>query len=301
MEYDCMVSVHMLVYQHAGYIRQALDSVLIQKVNFRYEIVIGDDCSTDGTQDILKEYKKKYPDKIHLLLNKKNIGAIGNSKRVKKHCRGKYIAYLEGDDFWTDDTKLQIQVDFLEQNPEYAACYHGANVIGNDKKHYKIYRMARYDINSFEQYFSTNPSLPTASLVMKNIFLENDYFHYYKTKFIGDKILHVLILKHGKIKYIDRTMCTYRFITNSTNSYSSQSFYIRQRDYLKALEIQREIAPESCYGIITKIITKNQANMIKSLTADRLYRDALHYWWIELDIKEKINLLLSRIRSLKNK
>lgn len=299
IDYDYKVSVHMLAYQHASYIRQALDSILMQKVDFRYEIVIGDDCSTDGTQDILKEYKKKYPDKIHLILNKKNIGTIGNSVRVIKHCRGKYIACLEGDDFWTDDRKLQIQIDFLDQNPEYAACYHYTNVIGNDKKLCKTYRMARYDINSYDQYFSEIPSLPTASLVMRNIFHENDYFYYFQTKYIGDRIVQALILKHGKIKYIDRTMCTYRFITNGTYSYSSQSYFIRQKDYIQALKMQREIAPIKYYPIVTNLITRIQKDLIISLISVGSYKNVLLYWWNDLVIKEKINIM-SKSKTLNN-
>ena len=290
-EYDYMVSVFMLTYQHANYIRQALDSVLMQKVNFRYEIVIGDDCSSDGTQEILLEYKERYPDKIHLMLNKRNIGATGNSIRVLKHCRGKYIAILEGDDFWTDDRKLQIQVDFLEQNPEYSACYHHTDVIGNDKKRCRTYKMARYDIDGYDRYFANIPSLPAPSFMMRNIYLENDYYRYYRTRFVGDRITQALLLKHGKIKYIDKKMCTYRFITNGSSSYSSQSNVIRQRDYIQALKIQREIVPEKYYDTISEIILQRYKDVMQSLLGDRKYKEVLVYWWSDLTGKEKIKFI----------
>ena len=128
---DIKVSVNVLSYKHAKYIRQCIDSILAQKVNFKYEIVVGEDCSNDGTKEILLEYKEKYPDKFVLLLNEENMGVSKNSYNVKLYCSGEYITGCESDDFWTDEYKLQKQVDFLDAHPEYIAV--GSNSVAVDE------------------------------------------------------------------------------------------------------------------------------------------------------------------------
>ena len=120
MENEIKVSVGLLSYKHAKYIRKCLDSILAQKVNFKYEIVVGEDCSQDGTREILLEYKEKYPDIFVLLLNDQNLGVSGNSMNVNSHLRGKYICGGETDDFWLDEYRMQKQADYLDAHPEVA-------------------------------------------------------------------------------------------------------------------------------------------------------------------------------------
>lgn len=126
---DLMVSVCCTTYNHKEFIGQAIESFLLQETSFRYEIVIGDDCSTDGTTEILRSYKEKYPDKIKLILPEKNRGAHLNTINTLNACEGKYIALCDGDDYWTNPQKLQKQVDFLENNSEYIICCHYTRVI----------------------------------------------------------------------------------------------------------------------------------------------------------------------------
>ncbi len=118
-----LVSVDMITYNHAPYIAQAIEGVLQQKTNFPFELVIGEDCSTDGTREIVIEYKKKYPDIIRPVMSDKNVGAKENSYRTMKACNGKYIAYCEGDDYWHRPDKLQKQVDYMESHPECGMVY----------------------------------------------------------------------------------------------------------------------------------------------------------------------------------
>jgi len=295
LDSEIIVSVQMLSYQHVEYIRMALDSILMQKVNFKYEIVIGDDCSTDGSQLLLLDYKKRYPDIFKLILHKKNVGTMKNVISVLKHCNGKYIAFLECDDFWTDEYKLQIQVDFLNDNKDFAACYHNTNVIGDDKKECRLYKAAHYDITSFEQYFKYIPAIPTASLIMRNFIRDSNCYQYFtKTKYIGDRIVHALILLHGKIKYIDKTMCAYRYITNGNTSFSSKNYIERQKDYLKALGVQREIAPNRCNHLISRMISNNKRKVIQRYLSDHMYKDMLKYWLWDLSMKEKVDILRSK-------
>ena len=127
---EIVVSISCITYNHAPYIRQALDGFIMQQTNFRFEVLIHDDCSTDGTDDIIREYATKYPDIIKPLYEEENQyqngkphgSAVWNFPRAK----GKYIAICEGDDYWTDPLKLQKQVDFLESHPDFSMVF--ANV-----------------------------------------------------------------------------------------------------------------------------------------------------------------------------
>lgn len=113
-----LVSVHMITYNHEAFIRRAIEGVLSQQCDFTFELVIGEDCSTDGTRDIVTEYQKKYPDIIRLVTSETNVGMKKNGVRTFMACRGKYVAYCEGDDYWQRKDKLQIQAEYLEAHAE---------------------------------------------------------------------------------------------------------------------------------------------------------------------------------------
>ena len=125
-----VVSVHMITYNHEPYIRQAIEGVMMQKTDFEFELVIGEDCSQDKTREICFEYQKEYPDKIRVLWWHENVSKFGgNYRRVTARCRGEYVAICEGDDYWTDSFKLQKQVDVLRQNPNVGLCFTDGKVI----------------------------------------------------------------------------------------------------------------------------------------------------------------------------
>src|ERR1019366_1015566 len=115
---ELKVGVLMITYNHEKFIAQALESVLMQKADFPFELVIGDDCSTDGTREIVREYSQKYPEIIRAHLRERNIGAKENFRQVFLASRGRYLALLEGDDYWTDSRKLQLLADVLDAHPE---------------------------------------------------------------------------------------------------------------------------------------------------------------------------------------
>jgi len=117
-----LVSVCMITYNHENFIKDAIEGILMQKTSFPIELIIGEDCSTDNTRKIVKDYEEKYPEIIFAQYSEKNLGMINNFLNVLQAARGKYIALCEGDDYWTDPLKLQKQVDFLEANPEYVIC-----------------------------------------------------------------------------------------------------------------------------------------------------------------------------------
>lgn len=124
-----VVSVSMITYNHEPYIRQAIEGVMMQKTDFEFELVIGEDASTDKTREICFEYQKRYPDKIRVLWWHENVSKLGgNGRRCRAHCRGEFIALCEGDDYWIDPLKLQKQVDVLRKHPDVAFCFCGARV-----------------------------------------------------------------------------------------------------------------------------------------------------------------------------
>ena len=122
------LSVAMITYNQERFIGQALESVLAQEVNFDYEIVIGEDCSTDGTGTVILDFQRRYADRIVVLFRKRNIGAMRNLAKTVATCRGDYLAILEGDDYWSCANKLQRQVDFLDAHPDWAVCCSRAEV-----------------------------------------------------------------------------------------------------------------------------------------------------------------------------
>ena len=166
---DIMVSICCITYNHEAFVKQAIESFLMQKTNFMFEIIIGDDCSTDGTKKILNEYKKKYPELIRVIARRKNIGAHRNFSNVVACAKGKYLAHCEGDDFWTDCDKLQKQVDFLEQNPDYIICCNYTRVID---QHENTLYVNEHPLPLVHTYYDLlegkQEETKTASLVYRN-------------------------------------------------------------------------------------------------------------------------------------
>ena len=106
----------MTTYNHAPYLRQAVESVLSQQTSFDFELVLGEDCSTDGTAELCREYAAKYPGRVRLVTGARNVGWRANYRRTFEACRGKYVAYCDGDDWWCDLRKLQMQADLMESH-----------------------------------------------------------------------------------------------------------------------------------------------------------------------------------------
>lgn len=205
------VSVWMITYNHSKYIRQSIDSVLRQNTNFEYEIIIGDDGSTDGTKDILVEYRNKYPDKIKLLIEEKNKGIKDNVFKTYQACNGEYIALLEGDDYWIDDNKLQKQVDFLDNNKDYSSCFSRVKVIyENNKELSSFLPLKELEKTEFEtEYILKNFFIPTLTVMFRKSSLEfPSWFNDINTVF--DYPMHVMRSKHGKLKMLDGIMGVYR-------------------------------------------------------------------------------------------
>ena len=229
---EILLSVAMITYHHENYIRKALDSILMQNVNFKYEIIIGEDCSPDNTRTILLEYYEKYPNRIKLIFRDKNVGATKNLYDVLMNCQGKYIALLEGDDFWTDSNKLQLQVNFLEEHKEYTGVSHDFEYVNKFGEHLSLSNEKNSDCDSSLEFTMNDFAkwewpIQTATLVFRNFFLTNkdeDFSIIYTAhSLMADRTLAMLILKKSNILIIRKVMSAYRYVfeKNCTN-YTSQ-------------------------------------------------------------------------------
>lgn len=227
---EIMVSVSMLVYNHERWVAQAIESVLMQKTNFRYELIIAEDCSTDKSREIIEKYANAYPDIIRAYYNPVNLGMDLNDQQNDARVRGKYYAILEGDDYWTDPNKLQIQVDFLENNPEYSGCYHSVKVVDENGD--------PFDAECRGGVFHTDsdidrdnwPECPmpgqAGTLVMRNLLpkLSPELLDAYRSpKCNGDVPVPILMLRYGKIRRIGRDMSCYR------RTYTGDSYHARMQ------------------------------------------------------------------------
>lgn len=163
------LSVCFITYNHEKFVRQALESVLMQQCDFDFEIVIGNDCSTDGTTAIVEEFAKKYPQKIRLNRFEKNIGMTGNWVSTMTACRGEYVAMLEGDDFWTDPTKLQKQVTLLDSRPEISFVCHDVETIFEEgvRKRDPAYHMDKQSEFTIHDILDEKWFIPTCSMVYR--------------------------------------------------------------------------------------------------------------------------------------
>ena len=203
------VSIRITTYNHEPFIAQAIESVLMQEVNFDYELIIGEDCSTDRTRQIVKDYQRQYPDKIRLLLPERNMGRRHNFLQTLKACRGQYIALLDGDDYWTSPYKLQKQADYLDGHPECAICFHNVMVIHEDEHPpYPFHAKRLNPVLGMEDLLCNN-FIPTCSTLFRNgLFVE--FPSIFDNLPYSDWPLHVLNAMHGTIGYIDEVMGVYR-------------------------------------------------------------------------------------------
>ena len=194
-----LVSVAMIAYNVGKYLEEAIESVLAQQTNFKVELVIGEDCSTDNTREIALAYQIRYPDVVRVLLHEKNLGLTPNSVATQNACRGKYIALLDGDDYWTDDLKLQKQVEFLEQNTGFSASGHQAEKIFEDGSPSKMFG------ETVDKVYVLNDTITHRKFHTSSLVYRREYW--VKTGGIPENIssneraIYPMLAIFGKIKY----------------------------------------------------------------------------------------------------
>ncbi|GAB2800181.1 hypothetical protein GCM10027275_52760 [Rhabdobacter roseus] len=207
------VSVTILTYNQAAFIGKTIESALNQITDFEYEILVGDDFSTDGARDIILDYQKRYPDKVKAVLHSKNLGQNGlfNTIETLKLAKGTYIAPLDGDDYWISPHKLQQQVDFMEAHPDFSACFHNAFITYEDGS-------PTQEVNPSDQKEVIGVAdligeeeiwfMATSAVMFRNGLM------YYPDWFLkstsGDIPRYVILAKQGPIGYLPEIMSVYR-------------------------------------------------------------------------------------------
>ena len=254
---DYKLSVILITYNHEDYVEKALSSIMAQETDFPFEVVVGDDCSTDGTQDILKRIAKDYPEheakgpgdkQIRLFLRSENTGGRPtlNVYETTMRCTGRYLAYLEGDDYWTDVHKLQKQTDFLESNPEYIAVTHRMVMV--DAKNERITDPEELRLGSLYDWsgrftyddYCNSGRWPGhyASVVSRNIYGNGklDYTILYRASdFTDDALILLFLLMQGDIFRMDDEMSAWRYIRKTGGS------------NWNSIAAKRDIARDDCY------------------------------------------------------
>lgn len=251
---DPVLSIIIPVYNHEKYIVKALDSVLMQKTKYSYEVLIGEDCSTDNTRSILKEYEKKHPGIFTIYYRDHNMNCekIQNYVDLMIRSRGKYLIVLEGDDFWTDENKIETQLDFLESHDDYIAVAHRCAVVDKNgiklKEKYPECRRRMYSLKQFAYDFLPGQ---TATILSRNYYKYSlfDMTLINNTLPPGDRRLAFSLACAGKIYCIPKIMSAYRHVVTEGSSYSATHKF----DYNSAKEL--------CMAIIdyAKRIDNNEA------------------------------------------
>ena len=279
-----IVSVLLITYNQKDYIAQAIESVLMQKTDFPFEVLIGDDCSTDGTSAIVGSYADAHPDQIRLVGSEHNVGGIANERRLMEQAQGKYLAFLEGDDFWTDEYKLQKQVDFLERNPDYG-------LVHSDVDHYyqhsgkterAVNRSQGVHVpegDLFKELLKPQPYFIKTATVCFRKELVSRYFDYDKAISdqwpLTDLPLWLDITAHARAHYMGEVLATYRLLNESASRTASPEKKLRYHlglhrikvwylnKYQCGSEVRNEIEEYHYRGLLAIAFNLGDGNLAK--------------------------------------
>ncbi|OJV16784.1 MAG: family 2 glycosyl transferase [Dyadobacter sp. 50-39] len=272
------VSVCVVTYNHEKFVAKMLDSILMQQTTFDFEIIVGDDLSKDNTRAILTEYQQRFPDKIRLLLHPKNMGLNGkfNALATFAAAKGEYIAQFDGDDYLLVPDKLQKQVEMMDANPHYSACFHNARVIYDDnaapphlvnginKKEFTVDDLIGEDELCF---------IATSSLMFRREdFAKNPDPEWTNKSTSGDIPRNIMLATRGPIGYIDEVMSVYRKQRGGA-SFADNHY---GKDFLfNRIEMYSNIDKELKYKYHDRL-TKNIATYYYKMLFSREYGDT--YW-----------------------
>lgn len=234
------ISICTITYNHEEFIAQAIEGVIMQKTIASYELVIGDDCSTDGTRGICLGYQKKFPDRIRLILREGNVGSLKNFIQTLFTCKGQYVALLEGDDYWTDPYKLQKQADFLDNNPDFAICFHLVDWLDQESGRIKDWKYGppiRKPYYTIDDLLEHSNFIPTCSVMFRNN-LFNKFPEWFFNSPVGDFPLNILNAQYGKIGFINEPMAVYR--RHKGGLHGGRSKAQNLKELLRAYELMRQ-------------------------------------------------------------
>jgi len=300
------VSVCLITYNHEGFISQAIESVLSQKTDFPLELIIGEDCSSDSTYEICKKYKEQYPGLINLLpkLNK-NVGANKNFIRTLSASTGKYIALLEGDDYWTDPLKLKKQIEFLEDHTEYSLCCHAYNVVDENNA---LVQTPTSDLEdkfksgfeiTIEKFFERWVTKTLTTVIRRDAI----NFNYSKCSHLSDSVLFFNVLMKNKGYWMNFNGGNYRSHINGVWSnlsvkkqliFAYHSFIELFKDHKNVLAL-REALLDKVTQILDFIMHNDNRN---ELNVRELFFFSHKHYVISIDKKKSIKYLMNNVGSI---
>lgn len=292
MESKIIVSIQCLVYNHEPYLRKCLDGFVMQKTNFKFEAIVHDDCSTDKSCAIIREYAEKYPGIIKPIYEKENQYSKhdGSLNRIMDNASiGKYVAICEGDDYWIDPLKLQKQVDFLESHPDFDMVrtdsnvyYQDTNITINSVFGKKLFPNCE---DTFVDYVVRPAWLATCSWLIRSPL--GDYDNLPNDCFKGDLALMIYIAKRSKVKYLPEVTSVYRVLKTSASHFSDSADNIR---FWKSQVNTR--CYYSCYlSLFDKIVlTKNILSVGRHFYINRRTFDIRSFLYLSMDIISRVFL-----------
>jgi glycosyltransferase involved in cell wall biosynthesis len=284
-----LVSVKMITYNHAPFIARAIEGVLQQKTNFPFELLIGEDCSTDGTREIVFEYQKKYSDVIRVITSERNTGGWDNSERARKACRGKYAAFCEGDDYWHHPGKLQKQADYLESHPECGLVFADCDVyddkadklIGSFNYHRGFQSPANLTIEEIIDHQGIVQFTCTA-MIRRNLYEQvvgaDPYLHQSGEFLMGDAQLWAELAAISGVSYIPESLGTYRFREESAS---------RSKDPIKYFRFWKSVYECKLYLCDKYNLSESVRREYEATWCDRALRLAFHERNVALALEVK--------------
>ena len=282
------VTVVCITYNQENYLAKALDGFVSQQTNFPFRVFVGNDCSTDGTAEVLKRYAENYPDLIIPFNRRENMGAQRNLIDLCERAESEYIAFCEGDDFWIDESKLQKQYDFMERHKDFRACFHDTEILVEDLGHKWFLAKDYSNTDDGKMRWSTGHKsflvkdsytiedyIPCGFVHTSSMFFRWDYSltipDWYYQHIVGDYTIWALQIGLGRFGYINETMSVYRKNLGGCYDYRSREDFWNQT---KAdwISIDDDLSSHfSCIGasesLLETISKRRDDDLIKLLKA----------------------------------
>jgi glycosyltransferase involved in cell wall biosynthesis len=255
---EVLISVCLITYNHVNYIQRAIDSVLAQNLDVGWDIIIADDCSTDGTRDIIVDYCKQFPDRIRLILQDKNVGPAQNWLELIASPKSKYIAYLEGDDFWNDPLKLQKQVSILEDQSHFSGIFTEVNLVDLNSEFINVSNRIPQNVNAvtYDDLIYSNV-IHSCSFAFRRSVINDEILSLIAKQKAGDITLFLFCAISGPIYYLNDVTSSYRIGCGIINTMNLESIIKAKISYV--------------YFFFTEFTKSPQRRKIELLSLGRLY------------------------------
>lgn len=289
-----IVSICCITYNHEKYIEETIDSFLNQQTDYPFEVIIGEDCSTDQTRKKIEAYVEKFPNIIKLITSENNVGMNRNFGRIFSASKGEYIAICEGDDYWIDSKKLQIQIEEMKKHSDVDISFHPVYQLKNEKITKKLCNHSSKNkvFTTEEVILGDGGFMPTNSLIIKKEVLHNLPKWFYEYAPIGDYYIQMFGSRKSGALYINKLMGIYR--VSHSNSWTDK---MKTSEKIKEYRIKTDICynnlfnefDEMYHDIIKKIITKSNLATLSKAQLSMEYKKSLYYEKKDIfSLKEKL-------------